>query len=484
MKKLKKLAVTLLVLTMALLSVLTACEKTPNENHKDPSHITSGDTNGGGAGNNENSNGNENNKNPLSITYRSDYNPTTFNKASVSNEVTEITDGVIVSKNVVVKNNNHKSIVYAIEVDLTKVTIAAGSKENTTAISSMGTIVPSAQADAYKNATGKEVYAYLNADFFGGNVPVNAFVKDGVIVKDSHNDKNLYDYKNLDSDVPASAPMLFGVKGNSAQIAPMIAYKGDITKSEVKKPVIQAKLSYIIAADGMQNGYAFLEEKESNKDGIVFNKKMAKKCKAGDYALKVDITNGVKSMKVLSVEKCENDKPFTPKNNYAYVYVGKNVANVEQFIASETLSTYVTSEDGTWKGYTTILGCRQSLVENGAVAKTVTLENSNGAQSADVPRSAVGVKVDGKVVIFAVESLYYGKKAAAEDTHGMNLPELADFMAYYGVKNGANFDGGGSTQLTTVKGGAKTVLVRSSDTGSSDASSTRKVINTILVVEK
>ena len=124
------------------------------------------------------------------------------------------------------------------------------------------------------------------------------------------------------------------------------------------------------------------------------------------------------------------------------------------------------------------------MVENGSVAKTVTKENTNGAQSADVPRSAVGVKQDGTVVIFAVESMYYGKKAQEGDTHGMSLPDLADFMAFYGVNNGANFDGGGSTQLTVNKDGTKTVVVRSSDKGTYGLDDSRAVINTIMVASK
>ena len=80
--------------------------------------------------------------------------------------------------------------------------------------------------------------------------------------------------------------------------------------------------------------------------------------------------------------------------------------------------------------------------------------------------------------------MYYGKKAQDGDTHGVSLPEIADFMVYYNIKNGANFDGGGSTQLTVNLNGTKTVMVRSSDTGLTDLTATRSVINTVLVTEK
>ena len=126
------------------------------------------------------------------------------------------------------------------------------------------------------------------------------------------------------------------------------------------------------------------------------------------------------------------------------------------------------------------------MVEGGAVAATVTKENTNGAQSKDVPRSAIGIKKGGKVVVFAVESMYYGKKNVDGDSHGLNLPELADFMCYYGIKNGANFDGGGSTQLSVKKSArdALSVVVRSSDTGSRVIAESRPVFNTLLVTAR
>ena len=65
----------------------------------------------------------------------------------------------------------------------------------------------------------------------------------------------------------------------------------------------------------------------------------------------------------------------------------------------------------------------------------------------------------------------------------MSLPQLADFMRYIGVYSGANFDGGGSTQLIARPSTNEDfkVYVRSSDTGSTSISSTRNVINSVLV---
>ncbi len=483
MKRFKFIITTALIIVFAIMCTLSACTLPEGTStSKKPSGI------GSASGSTAGSSGGVNVEPPVEITvsYRNDYTPTRFEKDSVTYEAEQITDGLIMVKNTITKSNSQTTVVYTLEVDLSKVSIVAGTKDNTTDLSALSRELPSKQATAYETATGKTVYAYLNADFFG-SAPVNAFVKDGVIVKDGHNDNGNYDYTNTSSDVPASAPMLFGVKGETAQVAPIIGYEGDITDSAIKRELIRAKLTYKIGSETSNKSYNVETEKDSVTSGIVFNtEKVAKTCKAGDYALKVTLGSGYGHMRVAQKIECAQDTQFTPEGNFGYVFVGKDSDAYTEFSTLERkyISYSVTSPDNTWKGYTTILGCRQSLVENGAVATTVTKENTNGAQSSDVPRSAVGVKEDGTVVIFAVESMYYGKKAQENDTHGMNLPELADFMAFYGIKNGANFDGGGSTQLTVNKNGTKTVMVRSSDTGLYELDSSRKVINTIMVASK
>ena len=111
----------------------------------------------------------------------------------------------------------------------------------------------------------------------------------------------------------------------------------------------------------------------------------------------------------------------------------------------------VISEDGLWNHYDTIIGARHSLIENGALAPTLSSETSNGT-SARVPRTAIGVTSDGKVVIVSVEDLHYGKKA--DVCTGMTATQLADFMRYFGCYDAANFDGGGSSQLVINDNGS------------------------------
>ena len=70
-----------------------------------------------------------------------------------------------------------------------------------------------------------------------------------------------------------------------------------------------------------------------------------------------------------------------------------------------------------------------------------------------------------------------GKDIKTED-------DFAKFMASLGCVTAVNFDGGGSSQLVVKENGSYVVKTRSSDTGSTEVTSTRSVINSIIVTSK
>ena len=465
MKKLKKI-IFILILLVSLFLVACVKEMPPLPNPDD----NTGEENQGG------------NTTPGDDTpketprFKEDYTPTLF--SNVTYEQKEIVDGLNLFTYTLTKANGDVCVIRSLEVDLTKVDIKAGTKNNTSVGFDYSKTTPYAAGAAYKEATGKEVYATLNADFFG-SVCVNAFVKDGFIVKASHNDNNNYDYLDDASDVPASAPMLFGVKGSSAQVGPIINYEGDITSVPVKKTLIRASLHYVINA-----GIKSIETSNSFK---IVNTTLY--LNPDDMYAILDLSKGASEVQVLELNVATKATTLSPlPSGKAYLYCASTNSEAAAFLnriaVGSSISLSVASPDALWDGYETILGCRQALVINGGIPSTVALENTNGAQNGEVPRSAVGVNVDGIVCIYAVESLYYGKKAANGDSHGCNLAMLAEFMMYNNIVNGANFDGGGSTQLICKIDGVDTVLVRSSDTASTELTNTRAVMNVIMVTEK
>ena len=491
-KKFLKWGSILLGMSMAFTIALVGCgEKTDPPEGEKPGIQKPG---------NENNNNNNNNEGEFKVTYRTDYTPERF--ADVTNTVEELAPGVhLVTNTMTLKKggmDGKKSIVYAIEVDLKKADVRAGTKGNQTTGYDWSHGTPYQMALDWEKATGGKVYASINADFFNQydahGLCVNAFVKDGIILKAAHNDMGGYDYKVTDHDVPASAPMLFGVKGTTAQIAPITTVAGDVTSPEVKKQLVQSKLYYALA-DGSGNTFQVQENISITNglaDGIIAFRTSTQSVeqKMGGYLVKVDTTGGLTNLKVLEVIKVTKRTEVAGGDGYGYLLTtsGTNAAAVflSKLKAGDTLSFSVASPDGKWNDYDTILGCRQALVMNNQIAATITKENTNGAQQQDVPRTAVGIK-NGKVVLFGVESMYYyAKSKDPNDPHGMNLPELAEFAYYYGCSDAANFDGGGSTHLVVHPENADARLViRSADYApTTELFTTRPVCNAFLITSR
>lgn len=419
------------------------------------------------------------------------YTPTSFDVSSLSVDTVQITQGVWQHTYTYNLKNGNKVQVVVMEVDLNYAGIAAGTKDNTTSFTGSSSFksTPYKMATAYEQANpGTTVLAAANADFFG-TYPVNAFVKDGVIMKEGHNDNGGYDYTNLNNDIPASKPMLFGVSGNVAQIKPIIQ-DGSI------KETIQSKLSYslcvtskgvteYISSNYVVNSY----NGERTKINLIENKSRETTVPSDSLLLTLkrhDLVGEEVHGEVIEIETITTTTKVRPTKDTYYISIPTSF-NMNFFKVGDIISRQVSSEDDTWTGYNTIIGCRQALVIDGEIASTVTKENSNGAQTTNIPRTAIGIMQNGHVALFSVEALRYGKKStSSDDPYGLNLPQLADFMRYVGVVDGANFDGGGSTQLITRNTPLSDfkVVVRSSDYGTSNLNDTRSVINAIMIYVK
>ena len=121
-----------------------------------------------------------------------------------------------------------------------------------------------------------------------------------------------------------------------------------------------------------------------------------------------------------------------------------------------------------------------SIITTGFVEKDELRELHSNSYLYVLPSDVEGMPMS------LLEALSYGNKLLTKETNGLSLPELADFMRYYGVYSGANFDGGGSTQLITKNPQTNEfeVTVRSSDYGTYVLENSRPVINTLLVYVK
>ena len=380
-------------------------------------------------------------------------------------------------------NNDRKVAAHILEVDLTKASLETNYAES-------GIATPYDQMIDYEEKSGKKAMAVVNADFFatGSGISVNAYGKDNLVIKASHNDNGIYDHEEVGADVPASMPMLIGISGDTAKISPII-------QSENKEEVVKSKLSNIIVyldengkevelkdkvitnASGLTGSNNYLLVTENQRLSLKKDQQIIKiKCESNDSV----ITNGIVSQ--VATQKLDGNRTISDCDEYFYV-ISNQTLNIK---TGTKLGFSLNSADDTFKFYSTIIGGRQSLVENGEIPSTVTEENTNGAQNTNIPRTSVGVIDEHNIILCSIESLRYNSNNSVEenDTYGVNLPELAEFLRYIGCYDAMNFDGGGSTQLITKNdngNGEAKVVVRSSDYGTYELEESRKVYNTAII---
>lgn len=411
------------------------------------------------------------------------YTPTTFSTSSYSTKKTALGDGVDLYVATYKLNNGSTVKPHAIVVDLTKANIVAGTTNDSVDPTTYYTKgKPYSHATAYEdNHPGVKVLAATNADFFG-TLPVNAFVKDGVILKAAHNSDV--------GDVPVSKPMLFGVSKAGARIGPMTNLSNYADNQNAALTTTGVSLA---GADGSKKGtfaYSLDSRPSDTAISIITKLNVSKSLSEGSKVYKFkkiqqdQSTNG--EMRACIVERENVTKVRVTDERYGYLVLGPKFKEATMQVGDYLVTNdSVYSKGGMWDYYDTIIGARHSLVENGVLPSTLSNESQNGAKSR-VPRTAVGVMSDGKVVIVSVEDIHYGGHSST--CTGLTLTQLADFMRYFGCYDAANFDGGGSTQLIAREGyngsGAFTVRTKSSDTNSTSVSSTRSVVNSILVTTK
>ena len=107
----------------------------------------------------------------------------------------------------------------------------------------------------------------------------------------------------------------------------------------------------------------------------------------------------------------------------------------------------------------------QWLVRNGALVSNNDVERH--------PRTAIGLKKDGTVVVFATDGRQEGYSM------GMTLHELANAMFAAGCVDAINLDGGGSTTFATAYSGTTDLKIRNKPC---DSTGERVVASTLLLV--
>ena len=111
----------------------------------------------------------------------------------------------------------------------------------------------------------------------------------------------------------------------------------------------------------------------------------------------------------------------------------ENLALLRALAVGDTLTVTVRAADEGWNDVDYMIGALYQLVENGEVCK--------GLEAGAAPRTAIGQKADGSLVLYTIDGRRKGYSI------GASLTQVAQRMIELGCVTALSLDGGGSTTL-------------------------------------
>ncbi len=312
-----------------------------------------------------------------------------------------------------------------------------------------------ASAEAAKlEAQGYRVVAGINGDYYGVShgVPLGMVVTEGII-------------RNASSENFAIG---FRTDGTSVFGAPQLTFTAarevtaeDGTTSTATFPITavnQVRWSY----GGI---YLYTHEFNSLQTTGATETGVDVVCTVTDGALTI---GGTATLRVDSVLPEASGTKIEP----GQVVLTANLLAGETFTAplraltpgdTLTISTAAASEE--WNDVNYAIGALYSLVENGAVAADIP-------KDAAAPRTAIGQKADGSIVLYTID----GRKGG--HSIGATLPQVAERMVELGCVTALSLDGGGSTTMVATMPNATSASVVNMPSDGSE----RAVTNHIFLV--
>lgn len=145
---------------------------------------------------------------------------------------------------------------------------------------------------------------------------------------------------------------------------------------------------------------------------------------------------------LLQVERVIEGAKDTPVGAGQYVLSSnvKSGAYADQLRAlqpGERLTVSVSASGSEWSGVTNMIGALYQLVENGQVC--------GGLAAGAAPRTAIGLKPDGSLVLYTIDGRQSGYSI------GATLTQVAQRMAELGCVTAMSLDGGGSTAMVATR---------------------------------
>lgn len=205
------------------------------------------------------------------------------------------------------------------------------------------------------------------------------------------------------------------------------------------KPQIMKDLAYngsvMLPALGVKLHVKGINRERIAEDVVIYTHYFGPSTRTNSFGCEVRIKDG----KVAEISKAGNLR--IDKNSVIVSAHGTNAKILEQLQIGDRASVQQTLGNTVADKAEVVLGAGPMLVEDGKRnVRSVSEQIAGDIAYGRAPRTAIGVKKDGTVVILVAD----GRRT---NSVGMTLDEVARYMIKLGAVSALNFDGGGSSEM-------------------------------------
>ncbi|MGN0711818.1 MAG: S-layer homology domain-containing protein [Anaerovoracaceae bacterium] len=382
----------------------------------------------------------------------------------------KIFDGAVYREQIAVNSSNGAEKAYFVEAETGGKLEAMVFNGEVRSTATVGTMIKYAEEQGYK------VLAAINGDIYDTSTgtPKGLVIHNGNIVTSGYNPDRVIAFDNNGKASMQYVNLSYGLKGT-------LAYD-DVKETDVidanGNPTGEKTTQTVKVETGFKNNINFVNVPHGASNGLhLYNRHYATSTKTAGSCIEVVVDCGSTDNIQLQVGKTIKGTVKSVNVDTHNTPIGENEIVLSTVSGSATASQLycmvvgseveisVTDNNNNLSNVKEAIGFYYSLLEGGNVVTSGTGLN---------PRTAVGIKADGSLVLYAVD----GRQTASK---GLNLVQLANHMKALGCEYAFNMDGGGSTVLYSRLPGIETTAVRKNVPSDS---SERKVSNAILLVYK
>jgi len=295
---------------------------------------------------------------------------------------------------------------------------------------------------AHADRPGNRVIAGINADFFdisghATGLPNGIFIGDGTIL------------------TSAEAPYAFGLKADGT------AVYGN------------PKLTKTVTIGGTTTSLTHINRYRETNQLVLYTNDYytSTKTNSSGDEIRLEIVEGAAKsgetmrMTVTEVRKDAGDTPLAPGTAVLSASGTARAVLAGLSVGDEVTASFAL--EGEWSDVTVAVGGQGPLIKDGVIQPNVPPAGVH-------PRTAIGTKADGTVVMFEIDG------RAPGFSEGVETSELASILRDIGVVNAINLDGGGSSTFAAKLPGEETVqmLNRGSDGGERATGNSLLLVNT------